>query len=243
MLRSCAAAAAACPAASARWRGSPVRRARRPPAGVASDAIIAALSVQNSGRGYRTFGRRVARAQPARCAAPVRADAAGDDQRRHTGLRSARAHFATSVSTTASWNSRQRRRASARPAVRLRVATTTAVFRPLKLNSSPGRSSIGRGNSNLPGPSAARESRQLRPAGIRQAEQLRRLVERLAGGVVAGLAEDLVVAEPAHVDEHGVAAGDQQREVRKRRAAPLRAAARAGGPRGDARRSPARPQA
>jgi len=77
-------------------------------------------------------------------------------------------------------------------------AVSTAVFRPLKLNSS-----------------------QLWPAGVGQAEQLGGLVEGLAGGVVQGFAQDGVAANPVDPGDHGVAARDQQGQEREFRLARL----------------------
>src|SRR6201999_590292 len=51
-----------------------------------------------------------------------------------------------------------------------------------------------------------------RAAGIAETEQARRLVEGLTGGVVEGLAEDLVAAVVADRGEQGVAAGGDQAE-------------------------------
>ena len=52
-------------------------------------------------------------------------------------------------------------------------------------------------------------------ARVGQTEQFRALVERLAGGIVAGLTEQRVVAEPARFDQHRMATGHEQREVRE----------------------------
>ena len=54
-----------------------------------------------------------------------------------------------------------------------------------------------------------------RPAGIAEVEEPRHLVERLAGGVVDRLAEQPVVAVPAHLDQHRVAARHQQHDERE----------------------------
>ena len=59
---------------------------------------------------------------------------------------------------------------------------------------------------------ALREVVQRLAAGIGQAQHARRLVEALAGGVVARGAEDAHVRVPAHVHQHRVAAGDGQAE-------------------------------
>ena len=96
-----------------------------------------------------------------------------------------------------------------------RQASSTWVFRPLKLKSSPGRSVIGRENLYAPGRARFGQRRQLRAARIRQAHQLGGLVEGLAGGVVEGLAEQPVAADRLHRDQLGVAAGDQQRHERR----------------------------
>src|SRR5262245_29719020 len=53
------------------------------------------------------------------------------------------------------------------------------------------------------------------PTRVAEAEELRRLVERLADGVVAGPAETRVVAGGARQVEPGVAAGHDQTEERK----------------------------
>ena len=53
----------------------------------------------------------------------------------------------------------------------------------------------------------------LRSGGIRQADQLADLVEALARGVVHGRAEQVVVKFGADMDEQGVAAADDERDV------------------------------
>ncbi len=147
----------------------------------------------------------------------VGAHAAGDDQRVEAGLLEGAQDLATSVSTIASCA------AQAMSALRWgvsscsRAACRTAVFRPEKLNSRPGRSSIGRGSFSGPGLPLAASFAELRPTRIRQAEQLGRLVEGLARGIVPGFAERGVAADPLHFDELGVAARHQQRHVRERR--------------------------
>ena len=50
---------------------------------------------------------------------------------------------------------------------------------------------------------------------VAQAEVASHLVEGFSGGVVQRLAEDLVQAVVEHVDEHGVAAGDDKRDRRR----------------------------
>ena len=53
--------------------------------------------------------------------------------------------------------------------------------------------------------------RDLRATGVGQFQHLGGLVEGFAGGVIHGLAEQLVFAQSAHRDQLGVSAGDQQR--------------------------------
>ena len=62
---------------------------------------------------------------------------------------------------------------------------------------------------------ATRDPLDRRAARILEAEQARDLVEGLAGGVVAGGGEPLGDAVLAEHDTLGVAAADQQREVRR----------------------------
>ena len=50
-----------------------------------------------------------------------------------------------------------------------------------------------------------------RATGIPQTQCLGNLVEGLAHGVIDGGAQNLVVAPPAHVDQHGVTTRDQTR--------------------------------
>ena len=71
-----------------------------------------------------------------------------------------------------------------------------AVFSPEKLNSSPGRSSMGRGKLKAPGAAVRGELGELRAARVGQPQQLRGLVEGLAGRIVAGLAEQAVARRP-----------------------------------------------
>jgi hypothetical protein len=56
------------------------------------------------------------------------------------------------------------------------------------------------------------EPRQRRPTGIAEAEQLGRLVERLAGGIVDGVAEERVAADVGDMQQLRVAAGDEERD-------------------------------
>ena len=132
--------------------------------------------------------------------------------------RSARSDLATSVSTIASSKPRATSARAASSSTRPRTATTTAVLSPLKLKSSPGRSSIGRGSSTAPVAAALGERRERRPAGIAEAEQFCGLVEGFARRVVQRLAEDAVAADARHLHEHRVPAGHLQRhkgEIRR----------------------------
>ena len=120
-------------------------------------------------------------------------------------------------------------------------AVSTAVFRPLKLKSRSGAVSIGRGNLYAPASPCSASAPAAGPPGYRRPEQLGGLVERFAGGVVEGLAEQRVAADAVDRDQLGVAARDQQRHERKGGRVGSPAAAPAGGLPGDGRRSPARP--
>jgi hypothetical protein len=73
---------------------------------------------------------------------------------------------------------------------------STAVFRPAKEKSRSPLCSSGRGNAKASGRPLG-QPRQRRPARIAQAQQLGALVEGLAGGVVDGLAQQLVVPTPS----------------------------------------------
>ena len=94
------------------------------------------------------------------------------------------------------------------------IASRAAVLSPLKLKSSPWFLSGARQRETL-GIARFGEARELRPARIRQPEQPRDLVERLAGRVVERLADDPVAAEPGDLDELGVPARYEQREERE----------------------------
>ena len=50
------------------------------------------------------------------------------------------------------------------------------------------------------------------PAGIAEPEQFGHLVERLAGGIVAGLPEQAIANPIAHFEKVGVSAAHHQRE-------------------------------
>ena len=186
-------AARAPTSASARGADLRDRRARRRPA---ADSRAARSSPRCRCRTPAADKRRARRAlahREQRCAG------GGWRRRRQrrpassAGLRERARTSMTSVSTTASSKPRRRRRASCRRASRSRSATTTAVLSPLKLKSSPGRSVSGRGKRNTGRPRS--RAPRARPAGVAEAEQLRGLVEGLAGGVVERIAEDLVAPE------------------------------------------------
>ncbi len=66
------------------------------------------------------------------------------------------------------------------------------------------------------GLSAFRQLRELWTSRVRQAEQLRGLVEGLAGGIIARLSEHLVEPDTADFDQHRVSTGHQQCDVGER---------------------------
>ena len=80
-------------------------------------------------------------------------------------------------------------------------------------------------------PSRARRS-IAGPARIAEAEEARDLVERLAGGVVDGLAEDAVAAVALDHDEHRVTARHEQHRERRLEVRLLQPGGVAGAPRG-----------
>ncbi len=92
-------------------------------------------------------------------------------------------------------------------------------------------------------PAALGQPRQRRPAGIRQAEQLRRLVECLARRVVLRFAEQRVVADAADRDRAGCGRRKPAARRTETPAAARRAAATADGLRDGARPAPAMPSA
>src|SRR6185312_1986573 len=59
------------------------------------------------------------------------------------------------------------------------------------------------------------ESFDVRAAWIRKAEEFGHFVERLAGGVVSRGAEQAVAAPVLHIEQHRVAARDEQRRERR----------------------------
>ena len=81
----------------------------------------------------------------------------------------------------------------------------------------PGTIDHGTRKVVLPRATRHGQLRKLRSAGIGQAEQLRTFVESLARRIVTRLAEQRVRTDRARLDQHGVTAGHQQRQMRKRR--------------------------
>src|SRR5260221_14792560 len=140
---------------------SPARRRSNP-----ATAIIAALSVQNSGRGKntcapRTVSSRLSRSRSSRLAPTPPATTSWG---RPVAAR-ARSVFAHSVSTIASCRPRAMSAWRWASSGRARTASDTAVLRPEKLNSYPARSSIGRGNGQAPGMPAAASRASCGPPG------------------------------------------------------------------------------
>ena len=91
----------------------------------------------------------------------------------------------------------------------LRTWFTTAVFRPGEREVGLAAASHAGSAPRPASPAVARRS-IAGPARIAEPEEARDLVERLARGVVDGLAHDPVPAVVLHHDDHGVAAGHDQ---------------------------------
>src|SRR5260221_1438553 len=140
---------------------SPARRRSNP-----ATAIIAALSVQYSGRGKNACPPRAAtsRRRRSRNSRLAPTPPATTSCFRPVASR-ARGAFTARVSTIASCRPRaiSARRCSSRG--RARTASDTAVLRPGKLNSYPARSSIGRGSGQAPGRPAAASRASCGPPG------------------------------------------------------------------------------
>ncbi len=118
------------------------------------------------------------------------------------------------MSTTALWNEAQRSATSFSDSGAIFSASIrTAVLRPESEKSGSGRPVSGRGKLKRAGSPALRGALHRRSARIGQAEHLGGLVEGFADGVVDGAAELLVIADAAHRDQLGVAAGDQQQQI------------------------------
>ena len=66
------------------------------------------------------------------------------------------------------------------------------------------------------GGAALRQARQLRAARVRKPQELGRLVECLARGVVPGIAQNAVASDATHLYELRMSSRDEERHVRKR---------------------------
>ena len=97
------------------------------------------------------------------------------------------------------------------------ASSRTAVFRPDSEKSALSRPAIGRGRAEALQVSIARALLHLGPAGIRQAEKFRGLVEGFADRIVECRAEPDVIADAAHGDDLRVSAGRQKQAIGKRR--------------------------
>ena len=218
-------AAARAASAAARRRRSPCGAAPMPRCSriAAASAIIAPLSVHSASSGKCTRTPRCAHAALEPLAQlRVRADAAGDDEPVEPGLR--RAPPSTCVTSTSTIACLRRRRE-----VRARRCSQTSLPSFARLRAH-GRLQAGereverRAVQQRPrqrerlGIAEVGQPRQRRAAGIAEAEQLGRLVEGLAGGVVDGLAEQRVAADVVDAHQLRVAARDEQRDERKRAA-------------------------
>ena len=224
-------------------RLQPSRRAERRqlPPRPHRERVVAALRVREAQRADERDHRAVVGAEleirEEHLAAALRdrvaqaARATRDSRRRRRRRRAARSPvassaasaFATSTSTTALWNSRAmsacaRLRRARPPPPRLRTSVSTAVFNPREahVEIAASRASAAAATTAPCAPRSAR-LRERRAARIGQAEQLRRLVERLAGRVVLRVAEQPVAPDAVDVEELAVAARHEQRDERKRR--------------------------
>ena len=174
----------------------------------------------------REVDSRALRAPPPSPAAsrstPVGADAAGHHQRVEAGLLQRAQRLADQRLDDGLLRRRRRcrralRRSSAPSARVAFTASITAVFRPEKLNSSPARSSIGRGKSKRrAGPARPASPARGRP-GYGRPSNLADLSKASPAASSRVSPSTLVLARPATSIEHGVPAGDQQRQVRERR--------------------------
>ena len=216
-----------CRAASAggrTGRGRPAPRTAMRSA--AAQAMIAPLSVQSASGGARKaapFARRdrgeggADRARWRRRRRPRRAPARRRDARRGRPA-SARRVFSARVSATAAWKPAQRSARSARvippcASTSRSRARRTAVLRPEKERSQPSRSRSGRGRAKRRASPVFAAGLDRGAAGLAEAEELRDLVEGLAGGVVDGAAEAAEALRPLDGEELAVAAGDEEHEV------------------------------
>ena len=124
----------------------------------------------------------------------------------------------STTSTTACWNEAHRSATSWSDSGAIFSASSrSAVFRPESEKSASLRPCIGRGSAKRVASPRSGFLLDLRAARIAEAEQLGGLVEGLADGVVHGGAEPHVIADAAHGDDLGVAAGGEEQAIRKRR--------------------------
>ncbi len=191
-----------------------------------AQAIIAALSVQ---RRKRRRDERQARLARARLRAPsrkrcVRGDAARHHQRAQVGWLARAAAMARSRGAVdQAFHHRHLESggevgdalASSQRAPALRPCWRTAVFKPLKEKLRL-RPALHRARQiQHRARRAARRALDRRAAGIAEAQQLRRLVEGFAGGVVDGGAEPAIAADAFDHQQLAMAAGDQQQQIGK----------------------------
>ena len=205
--------------------GGEIQRRRLGPAPwwkSAARAIIAALSVASADSDGRGDLRRPRPAASASRSAPLAATPPPSTTRRHPVDSTARSVLPTSTSTTAAWKEAATFARSASSRARRLQLTDAGEHGGLETAEGEVVTVAGSAGSWTPeqhGPrkgvgSADRPPRPALdrgPARIAEPQDLRHLVERLAGGIVPGLAEQLVRAPRRHPQQHGVAARDQQR--------------------------------
>ena len=196
----------------------------------AAQAIIAPLSVQSASGGASEAEplRRGGRGERARGSRAFAATPPADRQhRRRAGMaargrpRQARRVFSASVSATAAWKPAQRSARSAR--VRPPCASHQPVARAPHRGLEAGEGQVAAvAVEERPRQGEARRRRRpraarldRRPARLAEAEELRHLVEGLAGGVVDGAAEAAEALRPLDGEELAMPAGDQQHQVGK----------------------------
>ena len=93
------------------------------------------------------------------------------------------------------------------------TARWTALLRPANEKCGSGEPSNGRGSGTAVGSPVAASASSAGPAGIIEAEQLGRLVERLADRIVDGRRQALVAADAGHFEQLAMAARDQQQQI------------------------------
>ena len=220
----------------------PARR-RRPPAPARVRDHGAVVGAQRRPRIVHARADSPAELREARAQRAVGADAAGDDEpRRDPSPRAPAGTYPSACRRRRLETTPRRRRAPAPATSRRRRGTRrsssrAAVFKPLKLMSSPWFFS-GRGSANRRASPRSASAASSGPAGIRQPEQPRDLVERLAGRVVERFADDPVAAHARDLDQLGMAARHHQGEERKLGRRRPRACRPGCAPRGGARGSP-----